>query len=199
MFRTPFESGDDPVYLGMTRVLPGGGFMDTDKGQIGLPEWMMASGPILIAAEIFNNRVSFTGKDIVDKTDTVPEKAQKRMEYLWRSVAPNAPWIPGSWDWQRMSQALSDEVDIFGHEYPVEIAAIRLFGPKVYPFDVEAQHSMRMMQLRKELGEYKRKIWELNTNRARNRIGEAAYERGVVSIQTGIERLAEREAALRGE
>ena len=196
--RTPFTVGDDPIYMGMTRVLPGGGIADTDKGQIGLPEWMMISGPILTAGEVFLNRISFTGQDIVDQTDTEMEAAQKRLVHLWKSVIPNAPWIPGSWDQNRLISAASDETDMFGREYDLATAAIRMFGPKLYPHDVDSQRFYRQMEITRDTKEYQRKIWELNMDRQRNRIGDGAYERGIARVQDGLDVLRERADALYG-
>ena len=192
------ESGT-PLYLGMTRMLPGGGFLDTDKGQIALPEWMMVSGPIATAAEVWINRSAYSGDDIVNRmVDTEMEAAEKRMVYLWRSMMPNATWIPGSWNWKMLTGSLAGETDIFGRAYDPVIAGIRQVGPRLYPFDLDAQRAYRAMEITREMQEYRRKARELAMDRNQNRIGQRAYDRGISRVQDGLARLQERAARIMG-
>ena len=155
---------------------------------------MMASGPILVAAEVFLNRISYTGQDMVDEIDSIPERNLKRAAYLWRSVMPNAPWIPGAWSIKRLATAMSDETDIFGREYSIGIAATRMFGPKLYPHDVKSQEHMRMMEISRELNLWRQKAWRLQSDYHRNRISKAALDRGMDMVETGIEKLSDRAA-----
>ena len=196
--RTPFKVGDDPVMIGLTRVLPGGGLADMDKGQIGLPEWMLVSGPILMAGEVVMNRISYTGQDMVDEVDTIPEANWKRFKYLYRATLPNAPWIPGSWDWNRMAQAVTDERDVFGRQYSPAIAAVRMLGPKVFPYDVDTEFGRRMWELKRSSELYRQKLWELQLDRSRNRISEWRYQQGVTRIQDGLSRLGEKAREIQG-
>lgn len=196
--RTPFKVGDDPVMIGLTRVLPGGGLADTDKGQIGLPEWMLVSGPIMMAAEVVMNRISYTGQDMVDEVDTIPEANWKRFKYLYRATMPNAPWVPGSWDWNRMAQAVTDERDVFGRQYSPGIAAVRMLGPKVFPYDVDSEFGRRMWELKRTSELYRQKLWELQMDRSRNRISEWRYQQGVTRIQDGLNRLSRKALEIQG-
>ena len=198
MLRLPFKSGDDPLYVGMTRILPGGGLADTDKGQIGLPEWMMVSGPMLTAGEMLMNRISYTGQDIVDSTDTQMEAAEKRLVYLWRATMPNATWIPGSWNWKMLTGSINGETDFFGREYSPTVAAIRQVGPKLYPYDVPTQRAQRMMEIDREMQEYRRKIWELHMDHNRKRISKWSLDRGMARIETGLKRLEGRANKIAG-
>ena len=192
MLRLPLSQDGDPIYVGMTRVLPGGGLADMDKGQLPMPEWMMISGPMLMAGEFLLNRINYTGQDMVDSVDTNMEATQKRMAYLWRSTMPNAPWIPGSWNFNMLTGSFMGETDIFGREYSPLIATVRQFGPKLYPYDVKAQRTARMMGINKEIQAHKQKIWRLGSDKSRNRISDAAFERGMAQQLEAFKRLGEK-------
>ena len=199
MLRLPFTDQGDPVYVGLTRVLPGGGSFDVDKGQIGLPEWMMVSGPLATAAEVWINRSAYTGQDIVNRmTDTEMEAAEKRILYLWRSMMPNAPWVPGSWNWKMLTGSMMGETDIFGRSYSVPMAAVRQFGPRLYPFDVDSQRAYRMMDISRERNEFRRKAKELSMDRSQNRISRSAYDRGMGRVREGFDRLREKAEGVLG-
>ena len=199
MLRLPAEDErGNPIYVGMTRVLPGGGMAEMDTNQLGLPEWMMVTGPILVAAEVLLNRISYTGQDIVDEVDTGMEKAQKRMTYLWRAAMPNLPFMPKSWNWEMLSRAFGDELDMFGREFSPGLALARQVGPRLYPFDVEAEKARRMMEINRDIRHYRAKLRELQRDKGRNRIGDDAYKKGVKRIQKGMRRLADKAKKVQG-
>ena len=198
MLRLPFTDQDDPVYLGMTRILPGGGLADTEGNPVGVPEWMMISGPMLTGMEVLLNRIGYTSQDMVEKTDTTLEKAEKRMAYLWRATMPNAPWVPGSWNWKMLTGSIMGETDIFGRAYSLPMALVRQVGPRVYPFDVDSQRAYRLMAVDRERQEYRRKLRELAMDRNQNRISKWAYDRGISRVQVGLEELQKRAARVMG-
>ena len=198
MLRLPFTDQGDPVYLGMTRILPGGGLADTEGNPAGLPEWMMVSGPMLTGMEMLLNRIGYTGEDLVGETDTLLEANEKRAAYLWRATMPNAPWIPGSWNWKMLERSVLGETDIFGRQFSLPVALIRQTGPRVYPHNVDAQRAYRLMGVQKDLMEYRRKMRELAMDRNLGRISQWAYDRGMSRAQEGIERLQERAGEIVG-
>ena len=200
MLRLPVaDEKGNPVYLGMTRVLPGGGMLETDTNQLGLPEWMMVTGPLLVASEVLLNRTSYTGQDIVDEVDTGMEKAEKRLTYLWRAAMPNLPWIPGSWEWKTIERALGDEVDVFGREYSVGLALARQLGPRLYPYAVDAEKARRMMEIERELRQYHAKLREIGMDYGQKRIGKEARDKGVARVERGMRDLKKRADYVQGK
>ena len=198
LLRMPFRGPhEDPLYMDLSRVIPGGGMLETDMGQAGLPEFLLVGGPLSMAADVLWNRVAFSGEDIVNRDiDTGVEAAEKRMAYLWRAAMPNLPFVPGSWSWKMLNQAISDERDIFGRQYDIPLAAIRSFGPKMKPQDPEYQYLMRQFDFRRERKELKRRMYQISSDRNRRRIGKARFDRELKDFQERMNELAEREAEL---
>jgi len=197
LLRLPFTSDGDPVFLGMTRVIPGGGLIDTDTNPLGLPEWMMISGPLLTAAEFALNKVGYTGQEIFDEVDTGVEKAQKGSTYLWRAMMPNAPWIPGSWNWHLLERSIVGHTDIFGRTYSPMIAFARQAGPRLYPHNVDTQRAYRMMQIEDDLRHVGQKIWQIKTDFSRNRMSEREFKASMARRTKQLLDLGERAQALR--
>ena len=198
LLRLPFSSDGEPLYIGMTRVLPGGGLFERDTNLLGMPEWAMVSGPYLIGAELAMNRMSYTGEDIVDEVDTGVEAAEKRLTYTWRALMPNAPWIPGSWSWKLMQRSIVGETDIFGRAYSPAVAAVRQFGPRLYPYDVATEKGRRVIEIEREASRIRRKVWELKMDRSRNKLTAAEFRRSMAIREEQIKRLAAKARRLTG-
>ena len=198
MMRMPFNGPNaDPMYLDLGRVIPGGGMLETDIGQAGLPEFMLVGGPLAMAADLMWNRVAYSGEDVVNnEIDTMAEKAEKRAAYLWRASMPNLPFLPGTWTWKMLNQAISDERDIFGRQYSVPVAMVRAMGPKLKPQDPEYQHLMRMFDFRRERKELKRVAYQVSSDWRRRRISRERYEREIDQFQKRMKELDERVAEL---
>ena len=200
MLRLPFaDSHGDPFYVNMTRIVPGGGLLDTDKGQLPIPEWMLVSGPIAIASDLLSNRVAFTGQDIVNRDiDTASEAFGKRLGYVARAVLPNAPWIPGSWSVDRIMRALGDERDFRGRQYSEAQAIVRSFGPKISTFDVDNEKLMRAFEFRRQDRAYQERLYKLRMDYGRGRMSEANFRKSVEQVFDGLRRVQEKRAAVFG-
>ena len=193
MLRTPFSQDGDPIYIGMQRLLPGGGIMETDNNILGMPEWFAIGGPIQIAGEVLYNRSQFSGQDIVnDMTDTGTDKTFKRMSYLWRAAIPNIGFLPGTWNYENLTRAFGDDVDLFGRQYSPTTALIRQFGPKLYPFDKDAQMVSRMFEVNKEMQALQIELSQKARLHSRNRISDSQWARDQKQFQVKIGRLTER-------
>ena len=193
MLRLPISQDGDPIYIGMQRLLPGGGIMETDNNILGMPEWFAIGGPIQIAGEVLYNRSQFTGQDIVnDMVDTGTEKSLKRMGYLWRATMPNIGFIPGTWNYENLTRAFGDDVDLFGRQYSPTTAMIRQFGPKLYPFDKDAQMVSRMFEINKEIQALKTELSQKARLHSRNRISDSQWSSDQAKFQKKIGRLTER-------
>jgi len=198
MLRLPIaDQRGNPMYLGMRRLLPGGGIMETDNNILGVYEWMAIGGPIQIAGEVAWNRSQFTGQDIVnDMVDTGTEKAAKRMEYIWRALVPNLGFLPGTWNYENLTRAFGNDVDMFGRQYDVPTAMIRQFGPKLYPFDKTGQRAMRVMEYQRELQALNADLMQKSRLYARNRMNKAEFEKYTAKTQEKIERVSKKLADL---
>ena len=198
MMRMPFNGPHgDPMYLDLGRVIPGGGMLETDIGQAGLPEFMLVGGPLSMAADLIWNRIAFSGEDVVNnEIDTMPEKAQKRAAYLWRAAMPNVAFLPGTWTFEMMNRAVSDERDIFGRQYSIPVAMVRSLGPKLKPQDPEYQHLMRMFGFRRERKELKRVAYQVASDYRRRRISKARYDEEIASYRERMQALSQRVAEL---
>ena len=197
--RTPFQSQGDPLYIGLQRVLPGGGLTDADAGHVsGLPEWLLVSGPMLLAAELFLNRMSFNGQEIYSSVDTGMEKSKKIASYLWRGAMPNAPYIPNSYSSDMLIRSMTGETDLFGRNYSPVVAGIRQLGPKLYPFDYDTQLAYRMMDIDRDVRAYKKKLWQAAMDKKNNAISESTYNKTLDQVQEAMARLAEKAQEVTG-
>ena len=197
--RTPFTSQGDPIYIGLQRVLPGGGLTDMDAGHVsGLPEWLLVSGPMLLAAELFLNRMSFNGQEIYNQVDTKMETSKKIGTYLWRGAMPNFPMLPYSYSTDMLVRSFTGETDLFGRNYSPVIAGIRQLGPKLYPFDYDTQLAYRMMDIDRDVRAYKKKLWQAAMDKKNNSISESTYNKTLAQVQEGMARLAEKAQEVTG-
>lgn len=103
--RMPFNVDDKPAFLDMSRRVPLGDLFDVQNqaGGLPVPAPMMPSHPVLslLGAMAFNVD-SFTGKQIVKKSDDAWEAASARSGYVYRQLAPNAPFVPGSYSFNKL-------------------------------------------------------------------------------------------------
>ena len=191
--RTPLESSHgDPLYLDMTRILPGGGFLNNEFGQTGLPEFLLVGGPVAIASDLLANRAAWSGEDIVDReTDSNLEASQKRLAYLYRAMAPNLP-IPGAGTWagQKIEQAISDERDLFGRQYSLPLAMAGGIGIKLRPHDGEYQQMLRRFEHSRSVQAWHRRRTLLRRDYSRRRIDAEQYTQGLEEINMALRELS---------
>jgi hypothetical protein len=114
--RMPFNLDDKPAFLDMSRRVPLGDMFDVTNqaGGLPVPAPMMPSHPVLslMGAMAFNVD-GFTGKEIVKKSDDAWEAASARSGYVYRQLAPNAPFVPGSYNFNKIMDA---SANVFGTE-----------------------------------------------------------------------------------
>jgi hypothetical protein len=108
------------------------------------------NNPIITTAiAMLANKDSFTGKDIVRDSDTGGEAAQKRIGWLYRQMAPNNPLVPGSYNFNRIGQAVSamagepigpyTGLDYNGNTISPARALAQTFGIKLRSVDFEKE------------------------------------------------------------
>lgn len=141
MIRLPW--GDDygnPVFLDVRRWVPAGDVFDMNQGSsaIPVPAPLQFGGPLQLAFELALNKQAFTGDEIVnERTDDIWDRTAKIGDWAWKSWMPSAAWIPGSWYWNRIGNAMTGARDWQGRPYDVPSALASSVGIKAKPQDVE--------------------------------------------------------------
>ena len=151
MIRMPWYDADgNPVFLDVRRWIPAGDVFDMNQSEISLPAWLQFGGPLQIAGELMLNKQAFTKQPIVDPlTDTPAEKAGKVVSWLWKGLAPNAPWIPESYSWDKLEQAATGQTDVMGRDFSAIEAASSTLGIKAAGHDVDLQRRYRIREFDK--------------------------------------------------
>lgn len=172
---------DMPVFLDVSRFIPGGDLFDinANAGGVPLPQPLTPGHPILgIAMSMIGNRDLFTGKDVVDKNDTSEEAAEKRLAWMWKAVTPAI--VFGNYHWDRaldmMANANGGELtyapEIISERYtgvgrdglPVQAkyGLPQTFGVKVRPINQDKAEEIELAIDNKRLREIDAEIREIN-------------------------------------
>lgn len=199
MMRMPWRDANGlPVFMDIRRWTPAGDIFEANSGNSALPipNILMPGGPLMIGAEFVLNKVGFTGKTITnERTDTWLEQGGKTGDWLWKSLMPNAPWIPSSWSSERIGRAFWGGTDRAGNPLSMKEAAAFSFGVKLAGRDIEEGFRSKFFEFRKVERELKEQARALAGQRARNLISQTVYEQEMANIV----RKAGRNAALSGE
>lgn len=201
MIRMPWsDANGDPVFLDIRRWIPAGDVFDFNQGQVDMPAWLQFGGPLMMAGEYYLNKQAFTGKEIVNfETDTAPERWAKRSGWLWRSWMPSAPWIPGSWYWDKISRAATGGRDVLGRDYDLPMAALSSLGVKLAPQDVDLGFKYKSRAFNSIKSELRWQDRQLQKDKERNLIDAAEYEKQMQRIQKKMKHLSERAAETFGK
>ncbi len=149
MMRMPVnDKHGNPIFLDIRRWIPAGDVFDiAPNNPLPIPSWMQFGGPIMIAGEMFLNRSAFTGQDIVNPLiDTLGDKTKKYGQFLYRSLAPSAPWIYDSWYWNKISRAVGGGRDALGRQFSVPEAVLSSIGIKAKGHDVGLNFEYRQRE-----------------------------------------------------
>lgn len=180
LVRMPWnDKFDDPVFLDIRRFVPVGDIFDTGSTNSAMPilPAMVPGGPLAILAELALNKTQFTGKPITLETDSPDEKAVKIADYLYKSLMPNVPVVPGTYSWTGIANASKGKTDAFGRELSTPQAVASAFGVKLgsYPKDVLMQNLK--MKEQADLMEVQKNIRQLKREHQRNGIDDAEFEK----------------------
>lgn len=195
-----------PLFLDMSRMIPGGDLFDVNPnaGGIPLPQPITPSHPLFsLAVGLLANKDTFLGKDLTDSNDTSAEKTAKRANWIWKQLSPAI--AVNNYHWERtmnaLAQANGGEVkyvpDLIGGEstgigrdgLPVQpkYAAMQTFGIKVRPMDLEAAESIQIGMKKKLINDIDvelRKIKRLyNKGAIPERVMEAEREKAQLKKQ----------------
>ena len=196
MLRMPWRDNNGlPVFLDVRRWVPAGDIFDTTQGSsaIPIPGPLHFGGPLQLAWELMLNKQAFTGEEITnDLTMTNPEKFTAVADYAWKAWTPAAFWMPNSWYWTKIGNALYGATDTAGHPYSVPQAVLSSIGIKVKPVDVENGifwHFKDFQQVQKAL---KSEMFRASDQLERGLISQAAFDRTAARIMEKFENLGQR-------
>ena len=208
LIRMPWNRGKDPVYLDITRWIPGGDIFFTEEGNgIPIPTWLSIGGPLQWGIELLTNQDSYTGKKIWLETDTASEAVKKTMGHLYRGIAPNNLLVPGSYDWEKAGVlrgvpgigAESAKIDPFGREYPLTYALAGTLGINIAAYPKDAQMLQWRRNTEYQLRELNQQIGDLGRLHSRGGINREVFDKRAAALQekmkTVITKYQEREAA----
>ena len=173
IFRTPkflrlWNNSDGTAnFLDMSRLMPGGDLMDMNNQMGGIP-WLqplMPNSPQLgLFLSIFANKDAFTGREIVDRTDSFNEAFRKRLGYVYRNIAPSL--APGSYHFSRLGDAVAAAsgtnltvepifdftgTDWNGRQMEMNRALAHTFGFKVRAFDWQQEVDRKARKMNSEI------------------------------------------------
>jgi hypothetical protein len=194
LIRMPWnDAHDSPVFLDVRRWVPAGDVFDTNANHaaVPVPAPLVPGGPLAMIGEVIFNRQGFTGKDITKESDTLAEKYDKFAGYLWKSVAPNFPGLPGTYSSDAIANAQRGKTDVFGREQSLGQAALSSLGVKLasYPKDVAKRNLV--LEARSQIFEIRRGIQADARQLARNGITRAEYDDNVARAKEKIQRIAD--------
>jgi hypothetical protein len=186
MIRMPWDDDyGNPVFLDVRRWVPAGDVFDMNQGSgaLPLPAWLQFGGPLMIGAELMLNKQAFTGREITNPyTDDAADRAEMVGGFLWKSWMPSAPWVPGSWYWEKISNAASGVRDREGRPYSISAAVSSSVGIKAKAQDVEQGfdfHGYEFDRIERELNAQLRRLTDDYMN---GRFSRARYERELARI-----------------
>jgi GGDEF domain-containing protein len=178
--RMPFNIEDRPAFMDISRRVPLGDLFDltNQTGGLAVPAPLMPSHPLFTAtAALLFNLDTFTGKPITQKSDTGWEEAQKRANWAWKQMVPNAPFVPGSWNFDKLMNGAANAFDTEMMGYtgytkagdPIKLSTALLdvsTGTKIRSFDPEHGIDFKRFQLKKEHEEIQANIRSAARNKS---------------------------------
>lgn len=187
--RMPFNIGGQPAFLDMSRRVPLGDLFDINNQTNGmpLPAPFMPSHPVLTMMQaVLYNQDTFTGRDLVKASDTGWEAAKARSGYMIRQFAPNAPFVPGSYNFNKLADATANMFDTEIGPYtgrtksgdPIRMATVLpdvLTGTKIRTVDPQRGMAYQNAALDKEAQEIRANIRAAGRNKSMTDKSRQAY------------------------
>jgi len=181
MLRLPFaDNYGNPMFLDIRRWIPAGDIFDLGQGSTAwpIPAPLILGGPIMLGAEFFLNKQAFTGQEIVnDLTDDWWDKTSKISDWLYKSLMPSAAFVPGSWYWTKVGNAIKGARDWQGKPYDIPSALLSSIGVKVRPQDIQEGFRIWGIRFGKIERELSSEMGRLARDHARGLISDEEFER----------------------
>ena len=182
LIRMPWnDANGSPVYLDIRRFIPIGDVVDVGQGHSAIPvlPGLQPGGPLMVLAELLLNRTAFTGKPVTLDTDTSAQQVGKVLDHLYKAMMPNVVFVPGTYAWSAVSDAVKGRTDAFGREQSVTQALLSSVGIKLgsYPADVMRRNLIGKSQA--ELMEIDKNINQLKRQLQTHRIDAEEFQKAV--------------------
>lgn len=192
MIRMPFnDQYGNPTFLDVRRWIPAGDIFDTQGNDI--PAWLNLGGPLLLGAELFLNRSGFTGDDITNtEINDFWERSADRADYLWKAWMPSAAWVPNSWYWEKVGNALKGATDYSGRPYGLGNALASSIGIKLKPQDVEDGMSWKAFEFSKTERALKAEAKRISKRHERGILSDKEFNQRMMKIMEKVETLNEK-------
>ena len=173
-----------PVFLDVSRIFPGGDLFDAHNNAGGVPLLapLMPNSPVLTSAfAILGNKDTFRNKEIVLKTDTDAEAAQKRLAWAWKQFTPaiavgnthfeRAMNVIANSTGQPVNVGLAEYTGIGADGLPIQpkYAAMQTVGIKARPIDLDTSEQIQGSQTKamiRDLDTQMRKLKRLESKGA---------------------------------
>lgn len=196
------EKNQLPVYMDVSRMIPGGDIFDVTNQADGVPvpAPIMPSNPILTTiAAMFWNKDTFTGKEVTDLNDTGAEAAKKRAEWLLRQISPGV--APTSYHADRLAEAVAmtseSTIETPWKDYTgygkdglavqKKYAIPQTFGIKARPIDLERSAEISQGQDNKEIRSIMAEVRQAARLLDQKAISQREYDRRVSDAEAKIE------------
>jgi hypothetical protein len=181
-----------PVFLDVSRIFPGGDLFDAHNNAGGVPLLapLTPNNPILTtAAAMLFNKDTFRNKDIVLKTDTDMEAAQKRLAWTWKQVTPaiavgnthfeRAMNVIANSTGQPVNVGLAEYTGIGADGLPIQpkYAAMQTVGVKARPIDLDTSEKIQASQTKAMIRDLDTQIRKLKRLEGKGAISPETAER----------------------
>jgi len=181
-----------PVFLDVSRIFPGGDLFDAHNNAGGIPLLapLTPNNPVLTsAAALLFNKDTFRNKDIVLKTDTDMEAAQKRLAWTWKQVSPamavgnthfeRAMNVIANSTGQPVNVGLAEYTGIGADGLPIQpkYAAMQTVGVKARPIDLDTSEQIQASQTKAMIRDLDTQIRKLKRLEGKGAISPETAER----------------------
>ena len=181
-----------PVFLDVSRIFPGGDLFDAHNNAGGIPLLapLTPNNPVLTtAAAMLFNKDTFRNKDIVLKTDTDMEAAQKRLAWTWKQVSPamavgnthfeRAMNVIANSTGQPVNVGLAEYTGIGADGLPIQAkyAAMQTVGVKARPIDLDTSEKIQASQTKAMIRDLDTQIRKLKRLEGKGAISSETAER----------------------
>lgn len=196
MLRMPYRDADGmPVFLDIRRWIPSGDVFDINQGQsaIPVPASLQLGGPLLLAFEFALNKQAFTGNEITNElTDTSGDKVAKVGDWLWKSWMPSAAWVPNSWYYEKIENAIKGAEDYSGRKYSLLEASLSSIGIKLKPQNVEDGLGWKQRAFEEVERALRTEARRLANRRERGLISESEFNKSMAELTEKFANLGEK-------
>lgn len=196
------EKNQLPVYMDVSRMIPGGDIFDVTNQADGVPvpAPIMPSNPILTTiAAMFWNKDTFTGKEVTDLNDTGTEAAKKRAEWLLKQISPGI--APTSYHADRLAEAVAmtseSTIETPWKDYTgygkdglavqKKYAIPQTFGIKARPIDLERSAEISKGMDNKEIRSIMAEVRQAARLLDQKAISQREYDRRVSDAEAKID------------